>query len=458
MLFKKTMRRATILALVLVFALCSTAYAANSSDLLNVLPGEPSDTLTRSEFGAMLVKAANLQPEDKTVPWPSDVKAEAWYAGSIKTLLSTNILRGFADGTLQPDQPISQAEAVALIARTLGLPQGIPAREANQLPITDNHWAFNNYSWMVSEGLLTRVDAQKVLTPEEGADLLAHVFGTAEKCREITDKMETANQSITSTRMSGKMDMQMNMRQVGEAQDMPSSVSTTVYMDAELVMDQGLHMAMETSLSAGENLPVESITMEQYMTHDGMFMSMQDPETGQISWTKIPDTAFPDIMELMKQQTNPLPEEIKNLFHYRYLGEEKLAGQEVYKLAYYGEIKDLAKMIAALGQLGGDQLQQTLEQSQGMLQSISYVGTMYVDKDTYLPVSASNYSIVTYADQFQGQPVPIDTMRVCYDFTYSDYNAPMDIVVPQEALNAEELPLTAPEIESTETVQPAAEQ
>lgn len=457
-MFNNTMRRATILALVLVFALCSTAYAADSSDLLNVLPGEPGDTLTRSEFGAMLVKAANLQPADKTVPWPSDVKAEAWYADSMQTLLSTGILRGFGDGTIKPDQPISQAEAVAMVARTLGLPQEVPAREANQLPFTGNHWAFNNYSWMVSEGLLTRVDAQKVLTPEEGADLLIHVFGTAEKCREITDKMETANQSITSMRMSGEMEMQMNMRQAGEAQDMPSSVSTAVYMDAKLVMDQGLHMVMETSISAGENLPAESITMEQYMTYDGMFMGMQDPETGQITWTKIPDTAFPNIMELLKQQTNPLPEELKNLFHYRYLGEEKLAGQEVYKLAYYGEIKDLAKMIAALGQLGGGQLQQTLDQTQGMLQSISYAGTMYVDKETYLPVSASNYSIVTYAGEFQGQPVPIDTMRVYYDFSYSDYNAPMDIVVPQEAFNAEEFPLTAPEIESTETTQPAAEQ
>ncbi len=446
----KTMRRVTILAMLLLFTLCSAAYAADSSDLLDVLPGKPGDVLTRSEFCAMLVKAANLQPAGQVAQWPADVKADAWYTNSFQTLLSTNILRGFLDGKVKPDQPITQAEATAFIARALGLPQKVLPRETSQLSIPGSHWAFTNYSWMVSEGLLTQVDAKKVLTPQEGAGLLANVFGTAEQCREITDKMETANKSITSMRMSGKMDMQMNMRQVGEAKDMPSSIRTTASMETELVMDKGMHTVMETSMSPGENLPQEAFTMEQYMTHDGMFMSMPDPETKQVTWTKIPSDVFPNMMDLLKQQTNPIPEEIKNMFHYRYLGEEKLAGKEVIKLAYYGEIKDLTKMIAALGQLGG-QLQQSLDQTQGMLQSFSYAGTMYVDKKTYLPLKASNDSIVTYAAEFQGQPMPIETMQVNYDFTYSDYNAPLNIELPKEALNAKELSLTAPDIADSKT-------
>jgi len=453
-LFIKTMRRVTILAMLLLFTLCSAAYAADSSDLLDVLPGKPGDVLTRSEFCAMLVKAANLQPAGQVAQWPADVKADAWYTNSIQTLLSTNILRGFSDGKVKPDQPITQAEATAFIARALGLPQKVLPRETSQLSIPGSHWAFSNYSWMVSEGLLTQVDARKVLTPQEGTGLLANVFGTAEQCREITDKMETANKSITSLRMSGKMNMQMNMRQVGEAKDMPSSIRTTASMETELVMDKGMHTVMVTSISPGENLPQQSITMEQYMTPEGMFMGMPDPETKQATWTKIPSDVFPNIMELMKQQTNPLPEEIKNMFHYRYLGEEKLAGKEVFKMAYYGEIKDLAKMIAALGQLGG-QMQQTLDQAQGMLQSITYAGTMYVDKETYLPLSANNKSVVTFTAAFQGQSMPIDTMLISYDFTYSDYNAPLDIVLPQEALDAEELSLTAPDIADSKTEQPA---
>jgi len=289
------------------------------------------------------------------------------------------------------------------------------------------------------------------LTPQEGADLLTQVFGTAEQCREINDQMELANQSITSVRMSGIMDMQMNMRQVEEAPGMPSSINTTASMATELVMDKGLHMIMETSMAPGENLPQQSFTIEQYMTAEGMFMGMQDPATKQVTWTKIPSDVFPNIMSF------PVPQEIKNMFHYRYLGEENLAGKEVVKLAYYGEITDLAKMVAALGQLGG-QLQQTLDQAQGLLQSITYAGTMYVDKATYLPFSATNNSVVTFAPAFQGQATPIDTMLVSYDFTYSDYNAPLSIVLPKEALNAEEISLTAPDNADSKTEQPDTEQ
>ncbi len=449
----KTMRRVTILSVLLLFTLCSVAYASDTSDLLDVLQGKPGAVLTRSEFCSMLVKTANLQPADQVSQWPTDVKTNAWYADSIQTLLSANILKGFPNGQVKPDQPITQAEAITFVARTLGLPQKVLPRGTSQLSIPGNHWAFTNYCWMVNEGLLTQVDAKKVLTPQEGADLLTHVFGSAEQCREITDKMETANRSITTMRMSGKMDMQMNLRQVEEA-NMPSSIITTANTETELVMDKGLHTVMETSMSPGENLPQESITIEQYMTNDGMFMSIPDPETKQVTWTKIPSDIFPNMMDLMKQQTNPIPEEIKNMFHYRYLGEEKLAGKDVIKLAYYGEIKDLAKMIAALGQLGG-QLQQTLDQTQGMLQSITYAVTMYVDKETYLPLSATNNSVVTFAAAFQGQTMPIDTMLVSYDFTYSDYNAPLDIVLPKEALDAEELPLTAPDSAGGKTDQPA---
>jgi len=446
-----------MLTALLLFTLCSAAFATTSSDLLGSIPEEPGNVLTRSEFGVMLVKAADLQPADQPAQLPADVKSDVWYAKSVQTLLSTNVLRGYANGIVKPDQPITQAEAVAFVARALGLPQGVLPRETSKLSIPGNHWAYTNYSWMVSEGLLSQVDVKKVLTPQEGADLLTQVFGTAEQCREINEKMEKANQNITSMRMSGKMDMQMNMRQTGEASGMPSSINTTANMETELVMDKGLHMVMETTVAPGENLPQQSFTIEQYMTDEGMFMGMQDPATKQVTWTKIPSDVFPNIMSLMKQQTNPVPEEIKNMFHYRYLGEENLAGKEVVKLAYYGEIKDLAKMIAALGQLGG-QLQQTLDQAQGMLQSITYAGTMYVDKATYLPLSATNESVVTFASAFQGQAMPIDTMLVSYDFTYSDYNAPLSIVLPKEALNAEEVSLTTPDNADTKTEQPDTEQ
>ncbi|SFR05752.1 S-layer homology domain-containing protein [Desulfoscipio geothermicus] len=433
----KQINRITVLVFVLLFSISSLAYAAplQKSQLLDVLPGEPGAELTRAEFGAMLVKAADLQHGNSVEKLPADVNADAWYADSIKTLLSADIIRGFADGTVKPDKAISQTEAVVMVARALGLPRVEPARAVgDKISLADSHWAHDTYSWMVSEGLVTGVNAKQTMTPDAGAALLVNVFGTADECAEINAKIETANKDIKSLRMAGDMQMQMDM---GQAPD----VQTKASMQSELVLDKGMHMVMETAVPVkGEE---KSFTVEQYMTNEGIFMNMPDPATNKASWKRIPKDMLPNMMDLLKQQSNPLSEEMKKMFHFRYLGEENLGDREVIKMAFYGEIKDFSQMLAALGQFNS-QLQQTVSQAGGLLKSVSYLGKMYVDKETYLPVQVKNFSVVTYADKFQGQPFPIKSIRVEYDFKYSDYNQEINITLPEEALQAEELDLTPP--------------
>jgi hypothetical protein len=436
-MYTKRICRLTILVFALLFSLSSIAYAAplNERQLLDVLPGEPGAELTRAEFGAMLVKAADLHTGNDTTKLPADVDADAWYADSIKTLLSAGIIRGFADGTVKPDKAISQSEAVVMVARALGLPQVESTRAiGDKISLADSHWAHDTYSWMVSEGLVTRVNAKQILTPDDGAALLVNVFGTAGKCAEINAKIEAANKDIKSLRMAGDMQMQMDMGQA-------PGVQTKASMQSELVLDKGMHMVMETAVPVkGEE---KSITMEQYMTNEGIFMNMPDPATNKASWKRIPKDMFPNMMDLLKQQSNPLSEEVKKMFHFRYLGEEKLGDREVIKMAFYGEIKDFSQMLAAMGQFNS-QLQQTVSQAGGLLKSVSYLGKMYVDKETYLPVQVKNFSVVTYADKFQGQPFPIKSIRTEYEIKYSDYNQEIDITMPEEALQAEVLDLTPP--------------
>lgn len=441
--FKK-IRYVTFLVLVILFGLCSIAYAAplKSADLISILPEKSGSELTRAEFGAMLVEAANLELSTKEVQMPTDLQTDSWYASYIKTLIATDILRGFADGSIKPEKAISQSEAVVMIARTLGIPEitSVPGMTVNTT-LANGHWAYNTYNWMVSEGLVEKVNSNEILTPETGAELLVRVFGTEDQCQEINEKIESANASITSLRMTGNIDMQMNAQNVNENNNMPSNMQTSVSMQSEIVMDKGLHIIMETSVPV--NNETKEFVIEQYMTDAGIFINMPDPATNESTWKKIPNDMFPNLMDLIKQQSNPFPEEIKKMFYFRYLGEEKLGEKEVIKLAFYGEIKDMAKIMASLGQLNS-QLQQTISQTGGLLKSITYLGKMYIDKETYLPLQVKNFSVVEYAEQYQGKPFPIKSILANYDFTYSDFNAELDIILPEEAQNAEELDLTPP--------------
>lgn len=449
MRFKKT-RQVTIFVFAILFSLCSIAYAApmDSSQLLNVLPGEPGSELTRAEFAAMLVKAADLQPGEKQAQLPTDVKEVDWYADSIKTLISTDIMSGYADGTIMPDKVITQAEAVAMIAKILGLPQETPSPSlANEISISSDHWAYNIYTWFVSEGILEQVNAEQNLTPQTGAELLVKVFGTAEKCKEINDKIEAANKSITSLRLDGTMEMQMNMRQVNDMKNMPLIKPISASIQSEIVMDKGSHTVIETVIPVKEE--EKPLNIEQYMTNEGIFMNMPDPDTNAATWLKMPSDMFPNMMDLLKQQSNPIPEEIKQMFHYRYLGEGKIGDQEVLQLAYYGEIKDMAQMMSALSQLDS-QLQQSVSQHEGLLKSLTFLGLIHIDKETYLPLRIKNFSVVNYTEEFQGKPFPMKSIQSNLDFTYSDYNAKLILELPEEALNAKEFSLPDANIEQSD--------
>lgn len=49
-----------------------------------------------------------------------DVAEEAWYAAYVEAARQMHLIEGYLDGTFQPENPITRAEACAIVNRTLG--------------------------------------------------------------------------------------------------------------------------------------------------------------------------------------------------------------------------------------------------------------------------------------------------------------------------------------------------
>lgn len=90
--------------------------------------------ITRAEFSQMLVQymeAKGVVLEKKTSATFGDVKrnGKEWYTKAVYTLADGGIIRGYLDGTFQPNNQITRAEAVAMLGRLFGrqeeLGQGI---------------------------------------------------------------------------------------------------------------------------------------------------------------------------------------------------------------------------------------------------------------------------------------------------------------------------------------------
>ncbi len=107
------------------------------------IPGhevKPVSEITRSEVATILFRC--LREELRDYWWSSvntftDVPSNAWYNNAISTMANAGVLKGYPDGSFQPNRAITRAEFCAMIGRFFSL------NETNTLDFSDihGHWA-----------------------------------------------------------------------------------------------------------------------------------------------------------------------------------------------------------------------------------------------------------------------------------------------------------------------------
>ncbi|WP_028612850.1 S-layer homology domain-containing protein [Paenibacillus harenae] len=83
---------------------------------------KPNQSITRSEFITMTVKALGLEPEKKNLTFTDKNQIPAWSEEYWQTAVQAGIINGYEDGTLKPNQKISRAEMIAILIRGLDEP------------------------------------------------------------------------------------------------------------------------------------------------------------------------------------------------------------------------------------------------------------------------------------------------------------------------------------------------
>ncbi len=163
---------ALLLTLVLVFGSMSSAFAAVNEDVVDtdyevavtklnavgIMEGYPDGTfrpegqITRAEFAKIAVLALGLNDAaevSKANTVFTDVDAFHWAAGYINVAVDRGILKGYPDGTYKPSNPLSNAEAITILTRLIGLG-----------PVVDKegNWPANYITRANLEGVLDKVN------------------------------------------------------------------------------------------------------------------------------------------------------------------------------------------------------------------------------------------------------------------------------------------------------------
>ncbi|NBD23022.1 S-layer homology domain-containing protein [Paenibacillus glycinis] len=109
----------------------------------------PKASITRAEFASMLANALGLQAAADTATFADAEKH--WALKSIQALKSYDFIDGYGDGTFRPNQPITRAEIVTILAKVIDFGQ---AARTSSFKDVDNHWAVKNIEAVAEAGVV----------------------------------------------------------------------------------------------------------------------------------------------------------------------------------------------------------------------------------------------------------------------------------------------------------------
>lgn len=447
-----------VLALGLILALAPAALAATvtGDQLRQVFPQAPAagQTLTRGEFAALMARAAGMHVANGS-------KGDAWYTPAVVALKEKGVIRGYPDGLLHTDQPVTLLEGAVMASRMLALPDSVAAPEVKGSLGRDS-WGYTPYAWLVRVGLLQPgQDAEALLTVDSGIAFLTRVFGSDSQAEKIIQAAQQAQAKIKDLKFTGSMAMTVSPRP--EAAGKMPPVSMQGKIASEISYPLNLHQKMDITVNLpvdktpGQDLPPGmppggkvQVSTEQYLVDGTMYQKLEAPGMEKPQWLKLPKEALPDIEALVEQRRNAatmpggVPPELKDNFHFQYLCEGEENGHRVYRIAYYGLINDWQTLIKALPGGLTPEMEQALNQAGGILKSISFWGVEAIGVADNLTYASEMSGLVSFADQFQGEAMPLEALTISMKVTDYQYNSGIKIEVPAEALAAPELPLTPP--------------
>ena len=99
----------------------------------------PNEGVTRAQAVTMIAKLKGLTPKVSNF---KDVKANEWYAGYAGAAKEAGIVVGYSDGTFGGDKIVTRAEIIAMINRAFDIPTKESRKVFSDLP--ENHWAYKD--------------------------------------------------------------------------------------------------------------------------------------------------------------------------------------------------------------------------------------------------------------------------------------------------------------------------
>ncbi len=131
----------------------------NTDDHIKFLNGDtlgyfnPNYNMTRAEAAQMFFNLLRDQNVTLTASF-QDVSEDAWYSKAVCTLASLGIIKGYSDGTFQPENSITRAEFVTIAMHFAKSTTG----NVKFTDLSSDHWAYGNIQSAYANGWINGYD------------------------------------------------------------------------------------------------------------------------------------------------------------------------------------------------------------------------------------------------------------------------------------------------------------
>ena len=121
----------------------------------------PDSDLTCAQLATILAKLLRLPAADDA--GFTDNLADAWYYDAINRCAAAGILNGYADGTVRPNETISRARAMVILARALGIePAGTSVLNGYADAANVPDWARGYVAALIRAGIVSGVSGSRL--------------------------------------------------------------------------------------------------------------------------------------------------------------------------------------------------------------------------------------------------------------------------------------------------------
>lgn len=291
--------------------------------------------------------------------------------------------------------------------------------------------------------------AKKVLVFCLALVLCFAFVGCAEKEEPLTSEQidqiitEAVNGLAEAETYKFDMDLSMSMELVGGTDPGTMSMSANATGSIDNVNEE-MHMRMDMTINMPEQ-GEQDMGMEIYIVGEWVYEKMSIPELGEL-WVKMGLT--PEMWEMQKQ-TEQQMELLETAMKIELVGSESVGGVDCYifeitpdmgkLLGYLSETLGMQGLspeeMEALGWLFGD-LFEDLFKELSIREWIAKDSSLFVKAEVHMVMEVSPEDVGATAEDFEKLTMDMDMGMAAHD-----YNEPVSIELPPEALDALEIPV-----------------